>query len=94
MKSEQIHLRVSKQDVKKYKEAAAFYGLNNNSAFIRFAANELYKESVEQRNQELTLTNRDRDAFLEALSNPPKPGKALKGALAEYRRYQGRNAKI
>ena len=34
----------------------------------------------------LQLSNRDRDAFLAALANPPKPNRKLRNAMEDHRK--------
>lgn len=67
-------------------EAAAFTGMTL-SAFLRQAA--LEKSEIVLKNRDaLTLSDRDRELFLEALENPPKPNKRLKEAFNKYHKLK------
>lgn len=61
-------------------EAAAQFIDVSLSIFLRMIALERSNEILKQKNT-LTLADQDRDGFLNALKNPPKPNKALKEAL-------------
>ena len=41
-------------------------------------------KEVLKKSRSITLSDRDRDAFLDALENPPKASKNLKKAITEY----------
>ncbi len=59
--------------------AANFLGINL-SAFLRMAALERSTEIIKE-NDNLLLTDKDRDSFLNALEKPLKPNKNLKKAF-------------
>lgn len=44
------------------------------------------EKEVSEKNQTRTLSNRDRDTFMEMLENPPEPNEALKKAVKEYKK--------
>jgi len=46
---------------------------------------------IEFRSNPLILSNEDRDAFLHALENPPKPNERLKKALEAHHRILEKN---
>ena len=57
----------------------------NLSAFLRRTALERSEKTIRQKNS-IILSNEDRDAFLNALQNPPKPNKRLKQALKHHKK--------
>lgn len=84
MKEDRVEFRTSHQERVQFEEAAAFLHMNL-SAFLRMAALEKSAEIVKESNV-LLLSDRDRDAFLSALENPPEPNKNLKKAFLEYKK--------
>lgn len=90
MKEDRVEFRTSHQERKQFEIAATYLGMNL-SAFLRMAALERSAEVVKESNA-LLLSSKDRDQFLSALENPPKPNKNLKKAFLEYkRRKQDKN---
>lgn len=83
MKQDRIDIRTSREEKQQIEAAANFIGVNL-STFFRMTALERSSEILKQKNA-LELSDYDRDAFLQALENPPKPNKALKEALKKYR---------
>jgi uncharacterized protein (DUF1778 family) len=86
MKQDRIELRASEREMERFTEAASFRGMSL-SAFLRQAALEKSEEVLKSRDA-LTLSNKDRDLFLEALENPPKPNKRLQQAFKNYQKIQ------
>ncbi len=84
MKQDRIELRASQKERERFLEAAHFSGMSL-SAFIRLAALEK-SEDILRTKESLTLSDRDRDVFLEALENPPKPNKRLQQAFKAYQK--------
>lgn len=84
MKQSRLEMRASLAERKQYEAAAILLGMNT-SAFIRWSAMEKSAEVLKQASS-IVLSNDDRDAFLEALENPPKPNKALKKALKNHQK--------
>lgn len=84
MKQDRVEFRTSHQERVQFEIAASFLGMNL-SAFLRMAALERSAEVVKDSNI-LLLSDRDRDTFLNALENPPKPNKNLKKAFSQYRK--------
>jgi len=78
-----IHIRSSTEEKREFEEAAALEG-EELSEFLRKSARMRAKKVLEEHNK-ITLSNRDRDVFLEALANPPKPSSTLKQAMKRYR---------
>ncbi len=83
MREDRVEFRTSHQEREQFELAASCLGVNL-SAFLRMAALERSCEILKSSNT-IVLSDRDRDLFLAALENPPKP-KNLKKALTKYRR--------
>lgn len=83
MKQDRIEFRTNQEEKQQMEAAAHFMGVNL-STFLRMIALERSAEILKKRDS-LLLSDRDRDAFLQALETPPKPNQALKEALLEYR---------
>lgn len=82
MKQDRIALRTSQKERQHLLEAATFTGMTL-SGFLRQAALEKADEALKNRDV-LTLSDRDRDIFLDALENPLKMNKNLQQAFQEY----------
>ena len=82
MKEDRIVLRASQEERHRLLEASAFNGMSL-SAFLRQAALEKADETLKNRDI-ITLSDRDRDIFLDALENPPSMNKHLRQAFDEY----------
>jgi uncharacterized protein (DUF1778 family) len=82
MKQDRIALRTSQKERERLSEAAIFTGMTL-SCFLRQAALEKSDEVLKNRDN-ITLSDRDRDLFLNALENPPKPNERLKKAFKNY----------
>lgn len=87
MKQNRIELRASEQERVYFLEAAEYYGMNLSS-FIRHATLEKSEEVLKSRDT-ITLSNKDRDLFLEALENPREPNEKLKMAFDRYKNWKG-----
>jgi uncharacterized protein (DUF1778 family) len=83
MKQDRIALRASQKERERLLEAAIFTGMTLSS-FLRKAALEKSDDVLKSRDA-ITLSDRDRDLFLETLENPPKPNKRLKEAFKTYK---------
>ncbi len=84
MKRERVEFRTSTVELKQFEKAADILGMNLSS-FLRTIALERSSEIL-RRQESILLNNKDRDAFLAALDNPPEPNKALKQAYKDYKR--------
>ena len=82
MKQDRIALRASQAERQHLLEAATFTGMTL-SGFLRQEALEKADNALKNRDV-ITLSDRDRDIFLDALENPPKPNKYLHQAFEEY----------
>lgn len=83
MKDTRIEFRSSPQEKDILKLAAGMMGINF-SAFLRDVALKAANEVIHS-SEELRLSNRDRDLFLDALEKPPAPLPTLKKAMEKYR---------
>ena len=81
--AERVNFRIELEKKELIERAAAVKGLS----LTDFAVTTLYREAQEvlKNEQVLTLSDRDRDAFLAALDNPPKPNAAALRAARRYR---------
>jgi len=77
-----IDLRI-KPDIKEMFSKAAQLAGTNLSAFVISSTMEKAKQVMEDQEM-LRLSNQDRDIFLKAIDNPPKPNTALKRAAKNY----------
>lgn len=84
MKQNRIELRASQKEHERLLEAAGFTGMTLSS-FLRQAALEKSNEILKSRDA-ITLSDKDRDLFLEALENPPRPNKRLQQAFKTYQK--------
>lgn len=87
MKEDRIEIRMSSVEKRQFEKAACLSGMNL-SEFMRRTALEKSSEVI-RRNNSIILSNDDRDAFLNALENPPEPNEALKKALKHHKRLIG-----
>lgn len=90
MKEDRIELRASQRERERLVEAAMFTGMTLSS-FLRQAALEK-SDNVLKTRDTITLSDRDRDLFLDALENPPKPNKHLKQAFKTYKELKSSNS--
>jgi uncharacterized protein (DUF1778 family) len=83
-KTDRMHFRMS-PDVKQKVEKAA---LLSGQTLTDFAVSVLAQsaDAILERHYATTLSDRDRDLFLEMLDNPPAPNAALRRAAERYRR--------
>jgi len=84
MKQERLDVRTSASEKKKFESAAMLLGMNLSS-FLRMSAIEKSTEVLKQQDT-IHLSDRARDAFLDALQNPPKANRALKKAFNDYQK--------
>jgi uncharacterized protein (DUF1778 family) len=83
---QRINFRVDSSKKQTIERAAAIKGLS----LTDFAVTTLVREAdhILRQQEVLTLSDRDRDAFLHALQRPPKPSGRLLRAAAAYRKAQ------
>jgi uncharacterized protein (DUF1778 family) len=80
---ERLDLKLSAADKRLFAQAAALEGLSM-AAFVRLAAKQRAAESI-QREQLLSLSQRDFRAFHAAIAEPFTPNPALQEAMAQAR---------
>jgi uncharacterized protein (DUF1778 family) len=83
LKRERIELRVAASAKQLIKRAMAVSGLTAGDLAYEGARRVLDEHG------RMVLTGKDRDAFLEAISNPPAPAARLVASLKRHRRYFG-----
>lgn len=84
MKQDRIEIRTSESERKQFEEAACLIGMNLSEFMRRSALDKSYE--ILRKNTSIILSNEDRDAFLNALENPPEPNKKLKQAVKHHKR--------
>jgi uncharacterized protein (DUF1778 family) len=83
LKRERIELRVAASAKQLIRHAMAVSGLTAGDLAYEGA------RRVLDEHQRMILTGRDRDAFLEAVANPPAPAEKLVAALRRHRQLFG-----
>ena len=83
-KEERIYLRLDRVTKKRIENAAAL-ARKSITEFVLSSVVSAADEEID-RYERIVLSNRDRDAFFEALLNPPPPNEALRRAFRRYRR--------
>jgi len=81
--TENVHFRTSHEIKQRITDAADLLG-QSITDFIESAAAERAQQVLAQQN--LILTNDERDRFLAAIANPPTPSTALKAGAARSQR--------
>lgn len=90
-KSERVQVRIDR-DAKRMLKRAAALANTTVSAFLVNSALDAAGHIIRER-QQIVLSARDWDRFLDALVNPPRPNAALKAAFAAHRRLIARTAR-
>ncbi len=83
-RTERLDARVTKEEKRVVETAANLRGISVTDLMrtaITDAANKIIRE-----NEILTLSERERQAFVQALMNPPRPNNAAIAAVRRYRR--------
>ena len=83
LKSERIEARIRPDDKAFLEEAARHLGLSL-ADFVTSSAR-TRAEDVMRRRDEVLLSRRDQEAFVQALLNPAPPTDRLRAAVADYR---------
>ena len=81
--TDNIEMRVRPSDKERISRAAELTGVKLTTFVRASAAREA--ERILREHQTTTLSERDRQALLEALDNPPPPTRAARDAVREYR---------
>jgi uncharacterized protein (DUF1778 family) len=89
LRTERTEARLLPEQKNRIEQAARIKGLSL-SDFIVQHADEAAIRTIQQHTS-WTLEGRDRDAFVQALLNPPRPGTRLKAAVKRYRKRTGRS---
>jgi uncharacterized protein (DUF1778 family) len=88
LRTERAEARLLPEQKKRIELAASIKGLSL-SDFIVQHADEAATRTI-QLHTSWTLNERDRDVFVQALLNPPKPNARMKAAVKRYRERAGR----
>jgi len=88
LRTERTEARLLPEQKKRIETAAQLKGLSM-SDFIVQHADEAAIRTIEA-HRSWTLDDRDRDAFVNALLNPPKPSARMRAAVRRYRKNTGR----
>ncbi|MDA8344412.1 MAG: DUF1778 domain-containing protein [Thermaerobacter sp.] len=83
LKTERIEARVRPNDKAFIEEAAGHLGVSV-ADFLVSSARERAEEIIRRRDQ-IILSRRDQQTFVEALLHPSSPNEALKAAVEQYR---------
>ena len=81
--TDHIEMRVRPSDKERISRAAELTGVKLTTFVRASAAREA--ERILREHQTTTLSERDRQALLEALDNPPPPTRAARDAVRDYR---------
>ena len=81
--TDNIEMRVRPSDKERISRAAELTGVRLTTFVRASAAREA--ERILREHQTTTLSERDRQALLEALDNPPTPTRAARDAVRDYR---------
>ena len=81
--TDNIEMRVRPSDKDRISRAAELTGVKLTTFVRASAAREA--ERILREHQTTTLSERDRQALLEALDNPPPPTRAARDAVRDYR---------
>ena len=81
--TDNIEMRVKPSDKERISRAAELTGVNLTTFVRASAAREA--ERILREHQTTTLSERDRRALLDALDNPPRPTRAARDAVRNYR---------
>jgi uncharacterized protein (DUF1778 family) len=88
LRTERTEARLLPEQKRRIAKAARLKGLSL-SDFIVQHADEAAIRTI-QMHTRWNLENRDRDAFVAALLNPPKPSARMKAAVKRFRKLAGR----
>lgn len=88
VRRERLETRITDAQKELFKKAAAFEG-KSLSEFVVSTLQDAARRIV-QEHEVMVLSERDREIFIEALLNPPKPNRALREAAKAHKRMIGR----
>ncbi len=72
-----------------FERATALGGFRNLTEFVFHSAQEKADEIIE-RHETILASQRDKEAFFDALMNPPKPNRVLLDAAQDYKKQTQR----
>lgn len=84
-KGDVIHIRSTPSDKSLIEKAAEAVGLTISSFMLQNAIKAARREIAEI--EKISLTKRDAELFLSALTSPPAPNTALKAAFKSYAKH-------
>ena len=84
VRRDRFEARITEEQKELFQEAAALEG-RSVTAFVVNSAQEAATRAIE-RHRIMTLSAMDQQVFVDALLNPPEPGKRLVKAAARYKR--------
>jgi uncharacterized protein (DUF1778 family) len=87
LRTERTEARLLPEQKKRIERAARIKGLSL-SDFIVQHADEAARKTI-QEHTVWVLGDRDRDVFVQALLNPPRPNSRLKQAFRRYKKHTG-----
>lgn len=86
-RTDRIDTRLTSAQKELLEHAAALQG-RTVTAFILASAEEAARKAIRE-HETLRLSERDREVFIDALLNPPKPSEHLRAAAATYLKEMG-----
>lgn len=86
-RSDRLEARVDSEQKELFERAAALQGCSL-STFLIMSAREAAMKTIRD-HEVIKLTGPDRDVFIEALLNPPKPTRKMRQAALRYKKDMG-----
>jgi uncharacterized protein (DUF1778 family) len=86
-KAERVEARLSPEQKRRIEYAASLKG-TSTSDFMVLSADEAAVRMIHD-HETWTLTGQDRETFVKALLNPPKPSARMKAAAQRYKKRRG-----
>jgi len=90
LSNDRIDVRISKEQKEFVKYASELRGFKSLSEFVLFCINSEAHRIVKE-NDLIVKTMEDKKIFLNAILNPPAPGKQLKKAQLNYKKFKETN---
>lgn len=87
-KTARLEARITEEQKELFTKAAALVG-RSLSDFVVTCVSETAARTVRE-HEVMTLSVRDREIFVSALLNPPKPGARLRTAARRYKEHAGK----
>ncbi|MGB6687413.1 MAG: DUF1778 domain-containing protein [Terracidiphilus sp.] len=88
LRTERTEARLLPEQKERIERAASIKGLSLSDFIVQHADAAAIKTI--QLHTSWTLEDRDRDVFVQALLNPPKPGGRMKAAVKRYKQRAGK----